>query len=483
MGKVTPQVSMSLDGFITGPNVGVGKGMGDDGDRLHDWRFDAKPMQTPGSTSPELVQRRTIRVLLATQTVFAVVMAMTSPVAALIADRLTGSSTLAGVAQGATAAGGVVASLPLAALTIRRGRRVGIAVGYLAAAVGAAVVITSSLVASYSQLLLGSLLVGGAVAAGFQARFAATDLAPVERRGRAIGTVVWAATVGKVVGPSLAGPSAHVAGALGLPQLAGPFLITGAGLALSATTAFVWLRPDPLLVARSLGDEHRSSPRMRHLLSVAGGNSEARRALLAIAVVHTVMVSVMNMATLHLHHGGAGLRVIGLVISFHVGAMFLLAPVFGYQTDRFGPHGVLWGALTLQLGSLAVLQGTDGHAASSVTFGLFLLGLGWSAGFVSGSALLTASIPEHERPGIQGLSDFLMQLAAALGALGAGTIVATWRYAGPARVSALPLVALGIGLIWSRRSRRDRFEARIGRVRALGVIGRIAAPLAGCHPR
>ena len=42
MGKVTSEISMSLDGFITGPNVGVGNGMGDDGERLHDWRFDAK---------------------------------------------------------------------------------------------------------------------------------------------------------------------------------------------------------------------------------------------------------------------------------------------------------------------------------------------------------------------------------------------------------------------------------------------------------
>jgi hypothetical protein len=42
MGKVTSNISMSLDGFITGPNVSVGNEMGDDGDRLHDWRFDAK---------------------------------------------------------------------------------------------------------------------------------------------------------------------------------------------------------------------------------------------------------------------------------------------------------------------------------------------------------------------------------------------------------------------------------------------------------
>jgi dihydrofolate reductase len=42
MGKVTSNISMSLDGFITGPNVGVGNGLGDGGERLHDWMFDAK---------------------------------------------------------------------------------------------------------------------------------------------------------------------------------------------------------------------------------------------------------------------------------------------------------------------------------------------------------------------------------------------------------------------------------------------------------
>jgi len=39
MGKVTCDISMSLDGFIAGPSVRVGNGMGDDGDRLHAWVF------------------------------------------------------------------------------------------------------------------------------------------------------------------------------------------------------------------------------------------------------------------------------------------------------------------------------------------------------------------------------------------------------------------------------------------------------------
>jgi dihydrofolate reductase len=42
MSKVYAEQSMSLDGYTTGPNVRIGNGMGDDGDRLHDWRFDAK---------------------------------------------------------------------------------------------------------------------------------------------------------------------------------------------------------------------------------------------------------------------------------------------------------------------------------------------------------------------------------------------------------------------------------------------------------
>src|SRR5215213_5147161 len=42
MSKVVSEISMSLDGFVTGPNVHPGNGMGDGGERLHDWRFDAK---------------------------------------------------------------------------------------------------------------------------------------------------------------------------------------------------------------------------------------------------------------------------------------------------------------------------------------------------------------------------------------------------------------------------------------------------------
>jgi hypothetical protein len=51
MSKVTSEISMSLDGFIAGPNVRAGNGMGDGGDLLHDWMFDAKCREAPSFRS------------------------------------------------------------------------------------------------------------------------------------------------------------------------------------------------------------------------------------------------------------------------------------------------------------------------------------------------------------------------------------------------------------------------------------------------
>jgi MFS family permease len=403
--------------------------------------------------SVALVQRRTIHVLLLTQVVFAVALAMAGPVAALLAQQLTGSATLAGLAQATTVTGGVLTVLPLAALTIARGRRVAITAGYLAGALGAAAVVAAGMLASYPLLLGGAVLVGTAVTAGLQARFAAADLAAPHQRGRAIGTVVWASTLGGILGPSLAGPAGQLAHTLHLPALTGPFLVIATGLLLAAGVAAVGLRPDPLLTARARAGHHdpAPTPRLRQTLGVLAQIPAARRSLAALAVVHAVMVSVMNMASLHLHHGGATLRVVGLVISVHLAGMFLLAPVFGWLADRLGAAIVLALGLALLLTALGVLQATSQQAVGVVAAGLWLLGLGWSAGFVAGSSLLTAAVPAPARPGVQAGADLVMQLAAAGGALLAGTVVAAWQYAGLARLAAVPVLLLAARLAWSPR--------------------------------
>jgi dihydrofolate reductase len=44
-------MSMSLDGFIAGPNEGPGNGLGDGGERLHDWLFTSGEPSGPSGIS------------------------------------------------------------------------------------------------------------------------------------------------------------------------------------------------------------------------------------------------------------------------------------------------------------------------------------------------------------------------------------------------------------------------------------------------
>lgn len=410
----------------------------------------AEPVSVPSTAS---VQRRTLGVLAFTQVVLSAVIALGAPVITLLAEDVTGSASLAGVSQACTVVGGVLTSVPLMRLSVRWGRRVGIATGYAAGALGAGLTVLGGVLESYPLLLAGPLLIGVAIAAGFQARFGAADLASPDHRARAIATVVWASSIGGVVGPLGFGPLDEAARAAGLPEFTGPYVGVGAGLVLAALAAFLLLRPDPLLLARSLlGDRGEAAqPPLRQRLASLFANRAARRSLAVLATVHAVMLAVMNMGSLHLHHGGASLRVVGLVISAHVAGMYLLSPVMGWLTDRFGAYLVAGGGLALLVLALVILQGTDGSTAAPVGAGLLLVGLGWSAGFVAGSALLTGSVPAPERPGAQGASDMLMQSAAAVAALVAGTVVNVWGYPGLTRLAAAPVLLVVLSLLWARR--------------------------------
>ncbi|MFD0776635.1 MFS transporter, partial [Streptomonospora algeriensis] len=151
------------------------------------------------------------------------------------------------------------------------------------------------------------------------------------------------------------------------------------------------------------------------------------RALLAItgmAASHTAMVTVMTMTPVHMESGGAQLSVIGLTISLHIAGMYALSPLVGWLADRLGRVPVLLAGQALIVGA-ATLAGTAGHDSAQVTAGLVLLGLGWSFGLVSASALLAESLPPERRPQAQGTADLLIHSCAAAGsALSGATLVA-----------------------------------------------------------
>jgi MFS family permease len=392
-------------------------------------------------------QRRVVGALMVSQVLGGLGLSGGIAVGSLLAEDLLGSADLAGLANTAQILGAAALAVPMAQLMAARGRRVGLVSGYVVAAVGALLAVASSVVRSFSLLLIGAALFGAATTSNNQARYAAVDLAAPEHRGRDLSLVVWATTVGAVLGPNLLAPAAPLARMAGLAPLVGVWLVSVCGFLLAGGWLTWRLRPDPLVTARQRatrqGQRDHPTGAFRPALRMIARSRPAAVGALIVALGHTVMVSVMVMTPLHMTHGGAELRLVGLVISIHVLGMFAFAPVMGRLVDRHGERAVaVAGAGVLAVGCLVAAQAPDGWSAG-LAAGLFLLGLGWCATLVSGSTLLTAATPPVQRPGVQGVSDLMMGACGAAGGALSGMVVGSWGYPRLAVLGAVVAVLLG----------------------------------------
>ncbi len=401
---------------------------------------------TTTQAAPDRVQRHVVSTLVFSQMLGGVGMSAGVAVGALLAEQVSGSARYAGLGGTFQILGAAVIAIPMSRLMAARGRRPGLVFGYVLAAVGAVGLIAAGVLGNFALLLVSSVLFGGATASNSQSRYAAADLAIPKHRARDLSIVVWATTVGSVLGPNLVGPSAPVAQRLGLPTLTGPYVFSVIGLLLAIAVVSLRLRPDPLLEARRrrVADGDDSGPAHGSVsrgLRVVAGIPAARLGLLTLALGHVVMVSVMVMTPLHMAHGDAGLELIGLVISIHIVGMFAFSPLTGMAVDRFGGRAVaVLGSMILSTATLLASASPEG-GSPTLGLGLFLLGLGWSCTLVAGSTMLTAAVPAIERPGAQGASDLVMGLVAGLGGALAGVVVDR------ASFNVLALAALGVAIV------------------------------------
>jgi MFS family permease len=392
------------------------------------------------------LQRRTIQTLVASQAVGALGITIGIATASLLARDLSGSEELAGLAQTTQVLGAAFGSWLLARLMGVRGRRIGLVTGYLVGASGAALAVVAGVADSMALLLVGACLLGATSSANYAARYAATDLATPGNRGRALSIVVWATTLGAVVGPNLTGPSAWLADRLDIPELTGPFALGAVAMAVAALGVFVRLRPDPLLVARESAESDggfetvaAQPPQPPSGGSVAARSTQPVRdaireqpalgaAIVGLAAAHAVMISVMVMTPLHMEHGHAELRVIGFVISLHVLGMFAFAPLVGMAADRFGRVAVLTTGGAVLLASLVLCARAPEGSSPEIFVGLFLLGLGWSLATVAASTMVAELAPLGSVTHVQGAADMVMGLAAAAGSALSGVIVGEYGF-------------------------------------------------------
>ena len=410
------------------------------------------------------IQRRTLRLLFVTQIISGIGVAVGGSVGALLAADIAGIG-VSGLAQSAQVVGAALFAVPATAIVYGHGRRPSLAAGYLVAAIGALIVVGAAVRSSIPLIFLGFFLFGGASAASLQARYAAVDLAPEALRGRHLSLIVWATTLGAIVGPTFAEFAGVSLEPYGVPTLAGPFLFSAMLFGLATLLLLLLLRPDPAVVARAalggLGGPPAEPGRagMPAALRLIRSHESARLGVSAMAMGHVVMIGVMAMTPVHIksagHDAAHTLRIVGLVLSFHIAGMFAFAPIVGWLTDRLGRPPVIFAGIAVLLTACAV-AGSAGHHSAALAVGMMLLGLGWSATMVGGSTLLSDSVPVELRASAQGISDLAMGLAGAAAGAISGVIVASWGYRTLTLLAALataPLIALAL---FSRRRAGQR---------------------------
>lgn len=395
------------------------------------------------------VRKNTLRTLSAAQIISGLGVAGAVPAGALLVLDISGSEPLAGLAQTFSVLGSALMAIPLANLTQRGGRRTALATGYSIGAVGGIITVVGGAARIFPLIFLGILLVGAASAASYQSRFAATDLSEERHRGRDLSYVVWAGTVGSVLGPNLVGLTSSMAHSLGLPRLTGPYLVACVMLIIGALVIFIFLRPDPYLFSRVeahiLLTGRKGSTRLA--LKTIRESKTASLALLAIVVGHIVMGSIMVMTPIQMHHYQDSLAIIGLVISVHIAGMYAFSPLMGWLSDKFGPPKVILLGVLILITAATIAGTAPMDGAGILGAGLFLLGLGWSATLVAGSTLLAQSVPIELRPSVQGASDLMMNGAGALAGALSGLVVAFGSYGLLCALAVVPVLGLGLSTI------------------------------------
>ncbi|WP_417894525.1 MFS transporter [Bacillus safensis] len=376
-------------------------------------------------------------------------------VGALLAQQMLGTEAYAGVPMALFTLGSAWAAFIVGKLSQSYGRRIGLSTGFIVGGIGAIGVVIAAMMNSVILLFASLFIYGAGTSTNLQARYAGTDLANSKQRATAISMTMVMTTFGAVAGPNLVEMMGKFAVSIGIPSLAGPFILSAAAFIIAGLVLFILLRPDPLVIAKRIaaykakhehGNQANSAYKKMDKKGIAVGAT-------VMILTQIVMVALMTMTPVHMQHHGYGLAEVGIVIGFHIGAMYLPSPITGVLVDKLGrtTMSIASGIILLLAGLLAAFAPSDSMILLIIA--LSLLGLGWNFGLISGTAQIVDSTEPSTRAKTQGTLDVFIALAGAAGGALSGMVAANTSYATLSLSGGILSLFLIPVIVWSFKSK------------------------------
>lgn len=407
--------------------------------------------------NPEKQKRlyqRTLTIVVISQIFGGAGLAAGITVGALLARQMLGTDAFAGLPAALFTMGSAGAAFIVGRLSQRFGRRIGLATGFIAGGLGSIGVVIAAITNSVLLLFVSLIIYGAGTATNLQARYAGTDLATDKQRATAISVAMVSTTFGAVAGPNLVDVMGDFALSIGIPALAGPFILSATAFILAGLVLYVLLRPDPFIIALMI-DTYKQKHEHNEISKTTSQYNKRGVIVGASIMVLTqiVMLAIMTMTPVYMEPNGHDLSEIGLVIGFHIGSMYLPSLFTGILVDKIGrtAMSIASGVTLLFSGVIAAMAPT--HSVFLLVVALSLLGLGWNFGLISGTALIVDSTEPTSRARTQGTVDVFIALAGASGGALSGIIVAGSSFDTLSFVGAILSLILIPVVVWSHRNK------------------------------
>jgi predicted MFS family arabinose efflux permease len=152
------------------------------------------------------------------------------------------------------------------------------------------------------------------------------------------------------------------------------------------------------------------------------------QAVIAAAFAYAVMSFLMTATPISMHvMEKISLDKTGLVLQFHVVAMFLPSLITGHLIKKFGHSNIIYIGVLFFI--VMIILSLFEKTYANYMVALIFLGLGWNFLFISGTSLVVLTYKEEEKFRAQGINDLIVFTIMALASLSAGILLSltSWK--------------------------------------------------------
>ena len=356
-------------------------------------------------------------------------------ISGIIGSQLSPIKTLSTLPPSIYVVGTAAATIIAAKIMSIIGRRLGFVLASVVGSISCLIGAYAIMVENFYIFCFAKFILGATMAFTHQYRFAAAESVEKEKAPKAISSLLLAGIVAAFLGISLSNYT---------KSFVSDYLYVGSYL----TLAILTIIPSFLLFffkdIREVSLAFNENVKSRNYLEFLS-DPKFLQAITSAAFAYAVMSFLMTATPISMHivHQ-LSLEKTGIVLQFHVLAMFLPSLVTGNLIKKFGYSNMMYLGVVFYI--LTILLSFFEPSFLNYFISLIFLGIGWNFLFISGTSLLVTTYKTEEKFKAQGFNDLLVFSSMALASLLAGILISivSWKTVNLFCIPFLILIILSI---------------------------------------